>query len=562
MTTIKQPLSKIRVKAGSGPQILIVVASVTTIFISLIEMFRGALAVGISTDEPESISLLEQGINGTWDPAGYWGVLPGSIAFTKGNTFQILSHVANIVRGNESWGVFAYSAESYAVQHLVIVALAVITMAAVGLSVWLITNSFTASVFGVAVLSAMPVFIGHAMFNPKDIPTATGFTILTTGCIILLTGSQRISKPTSAKKFLAPNIWGSLFIFFGFWLGAGMRFALWLPFLLLTFFAAAIIWVTRKSKAALLAPISALAAVAAVALSHPHYLPYWDIWLRSSISNSANHTWGASLGSLVGGERMTGDSLTWWYLPAWVFGSLPLLLIGLTLLGVIVALYQVVAKQTELSQKSVRLLVLAQAFGLPLASVVTGAIMYNAQRLHMYMFPALAVLAGLGFKWLFSAASAHKNLRTRRIWQWVIAGTGAFALLYPTLERLQLHPYQYTYLNEVATIGGINDRWETDYYNASLREAITRLPTDVYPYFFGPPENMDTYFYLRGLNHDPNNVAAEDEYWRINVTVSGRTMPGNCRDVDSVTRNFRGEDVVMSWVGICKELPGGRSENQ
>jgi hypothetical protein len=259
---------------------------------------------------------------------------------------------------------------------------------------------------------------------------------------------------------------------------------------------------------------------------------------------------------------MMGDSLTWWYLPAWVFASLPLLLLALICFGTFIAIYQLFNRGLALPIKVAIFLVLTQAFALPLASVVAGAIMYNAQRQHLYMYPALAVLAGVGLKWLLDKSNQSKSENSARVWQWVIAGTAAFALLYPTIERLRLHPYEYTYLNEVATIGGINGRWETDYYNASLREAITRVPPDLYPYFYAPPENMDTYFYLRGLNYDPKNVASEDEYWRINVTVSGREIPENCRDVDSVTRNFRGEDVVMSWVGICKNLPGGPSETQ
>jgi hypothetical protein len=559
MTILKQPLSKLRAKSVSGPRVLIVVASLVTILITLVEMFRGALTIGIGTDESESMSLLEQGINGTWDPDGYWGVRPESIAFTKGNTFQILSHLANIARGNETWGALAYSADSYAVQHLVIVCVALLAVFATGLTAWLLTRDLVASLFSAAALSAAPVFMGHAMFNPKDIPTATGFTLLTTGCIVLLTTAY---GGTKNRFLLEPQFWGAVLIFFGFWLGAGVRFALWLPFLLLTFVTAATLWFKKQGSKTFIAPLAGLFGLIAIAISHPHYLPYWDIWVTRSLSNSANHVWGAGIGSLVSGQQMMGDSLAWWYLPAWVLASVPLLLLALICFDTFIAIYQIVNRGLSFPMKVALFLVLTQAFALPLASVVANAIMYNAQRQHLYMYPALAVLAGVGLKWLLDKSNQRKSANSARVWQWVIAATAAFALLYPTIERLRLHPYEYTYLNEVATIGGINGRWETDYYNASLREAITRIPPDVYPYFYAPPENMDTYFYLRGLNYDPKNIASEDEYWRINVTVSGRTMPGNCRDVDSVTRNFRGEDVVMSWVGICKKLPGGPSETQ
>ena len=181
MVNIQPALSKLKERRLSGPKLVIVAASLITIAITTVEMWRGALTIGSSTDEAESIGLLEQALNNTWDPNGTWGIRADSIAFTKGNTFQILSHLANILRGNETWGQFSYGAESLAVQHLLIAVLAIATFVAAGLISWIITASITAGIFTAALLASTPVFIGHSMLNPKDIPTAAGFTFLTAG---------------------------------------------------------------------------------------------------------------------------------------------------------------------------------------------------------------------------------------------------------------------------------------------------------------------------------------------------------------------------------------------
>jgi|GEM_PF-438805 len=580
MTVLKQPLSKLRAKSVSGPRVLIVVASVVTILITLVEMFRGALTVGISTDAPESIGLLSKSLGEEWEKADFDDRQIATVPFTRGNAFQIIAHALNVLRGNETWSQLRISAETIAVQNLAIGALALLTFFTVGFTTWLITSTKSSALFASGVLAATPVFVGHSVMNQKDIPAAAGFTFVLAGCVLAfsLSRNQQLTgariRAITLYEIIHPTVL-FIFVFVGVWLGVGTRTALWLPLLLLLVFTGVTlrfcstlkpVSVSRDSVSfrTLLSALAlgAIGSFVAVGVSHPQYVPYARQWLSISISSSTENPLGAGIGSLVAGQRLSSNDLPWWYLPAWVGASIPLLLIVFIALGTGIGLWKLLGRSQDLPSRASYGLVLAQAYALPLAAVVAGSVMYNAQRHHLYMYPALAVLAGVGLKWLLDKSNQSKSANSARVWQWVIAGTAAFALLYPTIERLRLHPYEYTYLNEVATIGGINGRWETDYYNASLREAITRVPPDLYPYFYAPPENMDTYFYLRGLNYDPKNVASEDEYWRINVTVSGREMPGNCRDVDSVTRNFRGENVVMSWVGICKKLPGGPSETQ
>jgi hypothetical protein len=208
------------------------------------------------------------------------------------------------------------------------------------------------------------------------------------------------------------------------------------------------------------------------------------------------------------------------------------------------------------------LLILLQALALPLAAILIGSIMYNAQRQHLYVYPALAVIGALGVWWALTKVETSPS-KAWCLWgAWGVAGFVAISLIYPTIERQRLFPYQYTYLNELATINGVNGQWESDYWATSFREALTRVPLGAELKAIGPQDAFYTYPHLQGTDVRTTEVAGPDEHWQIQITNGGMKLPGNCRDVDSVTRNFRGEDVVMSWVGICKKLPGGPSETQ
>jgi hypothetical protein len=85
------------------------------------------------------------------------------------------------------------------------------------------------------------------------------------------------------------------------------------------------------------------------------------------------------------------------------------------------------------------------------------------------VLPALALFAGWGAAALIEAIP---NSRRRGI-----AGVAlAVALALPTMNLVRLHPYQMTYFNLLAGgLEGANERYETDYWLLSYREAIEWL---------------------------------------------------------------------------------------
>jgi hypothetical protein len=529
-----------------------------TILITLVEMFRGALTIGIGWDEPIELGSFGEFISGEWTPESYWGLQEGGQGFLYGHSYQLTAHAINSIRGNESLGLVSTTSDAYAVRHLVLVAFFVLTLLAVAAITYLITTSGLVSLAAASLLAAIPVFTGHAIHNPKDIPVACGYTLVTAGCALALTGTRSLKKrPTWLKWVSFAAIAG------GTWLAVGTRFALWLPLLLTVILTTAVARYlqmrnARASNASIakltwLGPLGASATgLILVVLSHPHYAQFPGVWVTKSIRESGNFAWFDG-GTLTGGVVVAGQALPWTYLPAWVTAATPLGVLLLIAVGLGAVVTKLISRPALDSQKMMMLLILLQALALPLAAILIGSIMYNAQRQHLYVYPALAVIGALGVWWALTKVETSPSTRWRVWGAWGVAGFVAISLTYPTIERQKLFPYEYTYLNELATINGVNGRWETDYWATSFKEALTRVPLGAELKAIGPQDTFYTYPHLRGINVRTNEVAGPDEYWQIRITNGGMKLPGNCRDVDSVTRNFRGEDVVMSWVGICKK---------
>ena len=95
-------------------------------------------------------------------------------------------------------------------------------------------------------------------------------------------------------------------------------------------------------------------------------------------------------------------------------------------------------------------------FVIPLAAfIVLRVALYDNFRQILFILPPIFLMAGVAFE-------AIKNVK----WQ---AALIALSLLPGVLGIVSLHPYEYIYYNQF--VGGVNDRFETDYWATSYREA-------------------------------------------------------------------------------------------
>jgi hypothetical protein len=546
---------------------LVAVVAMLVLAVGAIQLAAGALSTGVTIDEPievdETRSWIEHGwylpsgylVDGEPDPAN---VL--SNPYVYGPAFGAVAHGINVIAGNEEIGEIGDTSASYDVRHLLTALLAALAVATVGIATFFLIRSRRLGLWAAAGLLAVPVWTGHGFFNPKDIPAACGYTLVTAALLFALGGSASGSLDTRRRIAIGGMLAAGVFI------GAGTRLTLLVPFLLTLLVYAGLRLGQRQlggikwdPSTDIVVAVGAAAGFCGIVALYPEAAMSPLTLLVESVSGSKAYPWH---GFTLTAGRLASESTPWWYLPAWIAASYPLLLGGLALFG------GVMGARLLIGSRGARwhgplwgrpdlglLLVLQQALLLPLGAVLTGAVMYDGMRQHLYALPAIAILAGVGADRLLRWAKDRKPAR-----RWRAAATGllAIALLVPMAEQTLLFPYNYAYVSPIAGIGGVNGRWETDYWFASGPEAGSHTPSATTPEclleFPSWPCDKDQLALIETRQgQDVKGKWRNDSAgsWLILRRHAGNLPPEDCEQVDDVTRWLRGEQVIMSYVLRC-----------
>lgn len=557
--------------------------AVVVIAFGAAQLFAGALEVGVTVDEPIHRHRTEGWLkDGLYVPT-YWQKdgepdpgTPFSTPYVYGPATALIGHAANVLLGNESRNEVSASADAYGVRHLTIALIALLCVAAVGVAVRFLTQSRAVGLWAGAGLLAVPRFTGHAFFNPKDISAAAGYTLITVALLFAL--HEQPGRPPSRARRIAI----AATVAAGFAIAAGTRLSLLLPLLAMPIAYAVLRlgqwrfagsrrdWGTDLAVAA----GTVLGYLTIVAL-YPEIGSKPVTLIAESIGNSADYYYSGY--TLTAGSLLS-EHAPFWYLPAWVGGTYPLLLGALGVLGTITGLGALVRARGSLwGRRELGLvLVLQQAVLLPLAAIVGGGILYDGLRQHLYILPALAILAGVGAGWLLTWVGSSPVSRIRRP---AALAFLSLALIAPMVAQTLLFPYNYTYVNPVAAIGGVNDRWEADYWWASMPEALSHVPRDVKllcttkletpliepgykPEFeecWGDP--IEVAMAERATDVSPGTQADPLAVWVLGRKREAGHPPPHCESSGDVTRWMWGDEVTMSFVLRCDSrrvpLPAG-----
>ena len=556
------------------------IAAILMLALGAVQLVAGALEVGVTTDEQSHTERLDAWLDDGWYVPGRLQVdgrpdpvNPESTPYVYGPAFSLLGHLANVLAGNEPVGGVSHSADAYAVRHLIVALIAALAVAAVGAAAWLICDSRRIGLWTAAGLLAMPQWSGQAFFNVKDVPAAAGYTLVTVALIFALVGAVETS-PGRRRQLLVAAM-----LAFGIWIGAGTRTSLWAPMLVsICGYAALRIGQLRFGGARrftgsdLAVAVGTVAGAFAIAAIYPNAVRTPRTFLTQSVSTSSHYPWE---GFTLTAGHLLPEHPPWWYLPAWLGGTMPLLLGLLALSGLGVTVWVVVGlvrsrgerRRTWRDRRLGLTLAAAQLLTLPVATAVNGSVMYNGLRQHLYLLPAAAILAGAGAAAAWSWAGRRAPSTAPRT---LVGATLALALLVPAVEQGILFPYDYAYVNPIARLGGVNDRWETDYWFASAPEALSRVPRGVelrcsntlVPGWepdaaatFGPcaGDQFEPYEDLRGTDLAALSAGSLDRHgvWAIAKRLGGNQPPPYCEEVGDVTRWLSGEEVVMSYVLLC-----------
>ncbi|MGL5809886.1 MAG: hypothetical protein ACRCYQ_08080 [Nocardioides sp.] len=548
----------------------LLLASGSVVVAAVVMGVLGALRTGISWDEPYHVMRLDNFLDhGTfaldWTFAGDGPVAPHTNTAVYGPVAMLLLHGLGVLAGVEDWQVVSTTPAAYDVRHLGVLAIgAAGTAAAAGITrvLW---GSWRWALVTAAVLLALPMWTGHLMFNIKDVPVATGYTLMTLALVAIV-------PPARGRRLARVGCLAA-----GIVLMAGTRPAMATAVAAaLAVGGAGLVMLAGRHRgvraAAGEAVAGVLAATAALLALYPTVFANPTVLVQSAEQSASFRD---------------GANASYGYVPFHVLAGIPILLQGFFLVGLIACVRMVRRLRGEDGPQAIRLaLVGTQLAALPLVAIVMHSDLYNGLRQLLFAAPAWAIITTAGLAralaWVPAPPGPRRPAR-RATARWRarvssrLPGTipllAVVALVGPAVVQATLFPYQYTYLNAALDATGI--RVSSDYWRTSVPELLPRIPTDG-QIVCGPtrtgneerPETMVAGRYSSDSSVDcridplgPLSSAWAAEGKPIGDRLPrGRfyalidrdhPVPANCDRLAGVTRSRHGREIHMTYLARC-----------
>ena len=535
-------------------------------------MLLGSQIVGATWDERIHALMLTQYFDNGWYASPDWLVDGEPSAklgdwpyFVYAPVTELLLHGFTVVSGAEPWGGFSDTAAAYQARHLGTASIALVGVLAAGLTVRIIMHSWRWGLVGAALLASVPMWVGHGMFNVKDLPVGTGYTLATLGLVAALRRDQPFSVRLRVLTWLA--------LVSGLVLAIGTRPASGLPIvgaaLLVAGGAPLVRWQRRhtltwlpKVRIRTLDVIGALAAAYLILLSiYPRGFANPFTLAKETLAISGRFPVNDPV--LTNGVWLE-QPVSWIYLPTWFGAQLPLLVIigavgfvGAWLFNLVKTVRGGIGSNQIRAVWILAIPVLLQAFTLPILAILFRSTMYNAVRQFLFVVPALTILATLFLGMLVSWLHRHKRGRVVQL-TWVVVLIG---VLSPIAAQFQLFPYSYTYFNVIAASQPIDGRWSTDYWRASGPELTRIIPEDGVVScslvddsqgvaLCREQPSFEPYWGTRG-EEAASVTLNEDEYWFVRTNGGDIEIPDQCTLHDRVTRHLWFQEPTIAQVLRC-----------
>ena len=560
-------------------------------------IFSGGQITGVSIDEPTHVERLQSYREGGWYVPKWqlnggdstardrfvYGPVAAATAQLIAESLKRLGLMASAA-GDPDNSAIETSAAAYAVRHATVGLFSVLGLVGLAALSRRLFGSWRWGFLAVAALLAIPQWTGHAMFNIKDIPAASGFILVLLGLVSL--GDPSVFSSRTVLRTSALALVGGLYIAIGTRPGIWPVIAL---MMLLTMVSTYMRGVRRAdvhtSRGIAKARVTVLAACVVVAhllllASYPKaFSTPFEAALRSAkVASKYNWSgWSLSAGTIH------NEYAPWWYIPAWLFNQIPVLLLGLAFVGLWASMRMLRAaslrgRDGDFGTRNVVALhlLLALIVAIPLGAVLRHSIMYDGIRQILFIIPLWSTMTMIGL-WSLVRHSTPPG-RFSAVVSTASYAVFALAILVPTVDQYRLFPYNYAYFNEYAALQPIDGRWPTDYWQTSFRELASKIPGDVlldcrFQSSFGrmnegrleiPPRRRPEEGCKSGViapfiatpkATDQTRNGSKQSFWIIHENRLGLLVPPNCLIEDKITRPLRGQTLTMSWIARCQADP-------
>ena len=317
-----------------------------------------------------------------------------------------------------------------------------------------------------------PRFIGHAMNNTKDIPFASTYIA---AIYFILEYIRKLQKPTI--KTIIPAV-----IAIGCCINTRAGGILLIPYLFLFVFIEALLQYPKLIKQVKEGNRKAMYpyTLYPVAIAFGGYLfssLLWPYALENPIANPLNalktmSEYPVFIRCLFEGERLQSSELPWYYIPKWMWLTVPVVI----LTGFLISL---VAMFTHLKYRSTRFVgYVAVTCILPIAyAIVQRSNLYDGWRHFIFIYPSFVIMSAFGWYALYMKSQSISTITKN-----VVLGIGILGLSYPLFWSIKNYPNQPVFYNLWS--GGVkknNGVYEMDYYMNSVKQACNWLKQNIDP---------------------------------------------------------------------------------
>ena len=354
---------------------------------------------------------------------------------------------------------------TYTYQGIANLILAIASVTAFALALALALRSWLAAAFAWSLTLATPLWLGLSHVDFKDIPVAAGLTLISAGLIFSF--SIRSPQLAAAVGAVVAGSGGAITL--------STRAGSLLQLMALAVGGALLIRMIGRSSGFAIVPTIVAASTAIIAAfaftwaTNPIARISMLQWLQDSTAVARSFPW---IGTIrTAGRNVQSTDIPLWYVPAWLGAQLPLLTIAAVVGGAAVLIGVAVRRHPSANVRTALVLVpiTLQALFLPLAIIISGAVLYDGIRHLLFALPPLLAIPAVALAALERQAAGRRLLRT------AIPLTAVVVVAASLLASISWAPYAYAYLNPIAGANKNSLSWELDYWGVSAREGVERL---------------------------------------------------------------------------------------
>lgn len=236
----------------------------------------------------------------------------------------------------------------------------------------------------------------------------------------------------------------------------------------------------------------------------------------------------ANMDMLFWGEKINSTKAPWFYIPAWIFLTTPILYLAFFILGLFVSLKDIVTKifirkygDAQIQDTFFALIIFIPIF----AVIILNSVVYDGWRHLYFIYPAFLLFVIQGIVFAVKVAAKFKL-------QWVIWAILTFSFTQIAFLMVKSHPLQGVFFNAFAGTN-LKQRFELDYWALSAK--------DIQEFILSNDDRPYLKVFANG------QFSIEGSKLILNKDQGGRIIPTNLiMDADYAITNYRNPTLNLS----------------